>query len=773
MRNFLFFSVLFYSLALCCQTDYSSQWEDLFSYNNVKKIISDENKLYALTDNAVFTYNFKTSETTKISSVNGLSGGETSAIYYNETFKRLVIGYESGLIEVINSNGEITFSPDIVNFNQLGVKRINAIYEHNNKLYLATPFAIVVYDIEKLEFGDTYFIGAGSSSVNINEITVYNNIIYAATANGIYTANIQNSNLIDATHWNLQFAGNFQKIVHFKNTIYASSGNNLHQISGNSITPVLSFSEGIKNVQTSSENILISLAKKAIIYNASLTKIAEKTTTANFNFSLNTATMFNNTILLGTKEFGVLLGSVASQDYQEIHPEGPLENSTFSISAYNNNLWVVYGGYDGAYTPLGRRKGYSHFNGKNWINSSPQISNQLPDLLHISIDKTKENRVFISAAGDTDRANTMLTGGLLEVENDQIKTFYNQLNSPLEDIRANSPSPAVTIRISGTAFDADGNLWITNFGVEKRIKKLSPTGQWTGYDITEIYSGGLGMNELVVDNSNTKWIGTRNGGVYIFNENGNKKRALTTEVNKGNLPNQNVRTVAVDKNNRIWLGTLTGMVVYNNASNIFNEDIYNAEPIIIIDDGTPQKLLGDQTINSISVDGANNKWFGTENSGVLYTNPNGQKTLANFNTNNSPLPSNKITKIAVDNTTGKVYFATDKGIVAYNSKVAPFGEELGEVYAYPNPALQKHSTITIDGRNGKHLPKGTNIKILDVSGNLVYETNIVEGEQVQGGKAVWNKRNLAGKIVASGVYIVLLSTEDGTETSTTKIAIIR
>ena len=240
----------------------------------------------------------------------------------------------------------------------------------------------------------------------------------------------------------------------------------------------------------------------------------------------------------------------------------------------------------------------------------------------------------------------------------------------------------------------------------------------------------------------------------------------------GNLPDSNVKTVAVDRSNRIWLGTRSGMVVFRNASTVFDTDVLNAQPVIIEENGIGERLLGDQNINSIVVDGADNKWFGTDNGGVLYTNPSGQITLANFSKANSPLPSNRILKIRVDDSTGKVYFATDKGIVAYNSNVSPFGEVLADVYAYPNPALKIHETVTIDGRNGTHLPKGTNVKILDVAGYLVYETNVVEGQQLQGGKVVWNKKNLAGKNVASGVYIVLLSNNDGSETATTKIAII-
>jgi len=281
----------------------------------------------------------------------------------------------------------------------------------------------------------------------------------------------------------------------------------------------------------------------------------------------------------------------------------------------------------------------------------------------------------------------------------------------------------------------------------------------------------LGLNDLVVDKSNSIWIGTRRNGALVFNENGNQKMALTTEVNSGLLPDPNVRTLAVDSNNRIWIGTLKGLVVFSNATGVFN-GVNNAEPIIILDQGIPKKLLGDQTVNTIAIDGADNKWFGTDTGGILGTNPSGSSTLYNFNKDNSPLPSNRILKIQVDNASGKVFIATDKGIVAFKSKVSPFGEVLKSAYAYPNPSTKLNDLITIDGRNGDHLPKGTNVKILDAAGYLVYETNVIEGQELRGGKVIWNKTNLAGKKVASGIYIVLLTTKDKAEVTTTKIAII-
>ncbi|CAM1341773.1 type IX secretion system anionic LPS delivery protein PorZ [Tenacibaculum amylolyticum] len=772
MKKIITFFILLFSISSFSQTDFTGQWEDFFSYNNIKDITISGETVYALADNAVFTYDLQTQETQKLSSVNGLSGETTSAIHYNETFNRLVIGYENGLVEVIDDNGNVTVSPDIVNFNQSGLKRINGIYEFNNQLFIATSFAIIVYDIENLEFGDTYFIGAGSTSVNVNQITVANNEIFAAANTGIYVADVNNPSLIDAANWTLRFPGNYTKITEFSGNVYAVSNQNLIRLNGATQQTVFTYTETIKDIKASATNLIVALTTSANTYDTSLTLVGNNSTNSTFDFSLNTALLNNGTVFLGTEEFGILSAQLATTTYTEIHPEGPLSNNVFSIAVNSNDLWVVYGGYDATFTPSQVRQGYSHFNGQDWVNVPFNPNNPFGDLVHVTIDTNHDNRVFISSFGDTREITTRLTGGLYEVEDNNVVRFYNNLNSPLEDVDGGDPTRA-TVRISGTAFDREGNLWVTNLLSSTRLKKLSPSGVWSSFDINELYVDNKpGMGEVAIDNANTVWITTRRNGVFAYNENGDRKRALTTEATRGSLPNGYTRTIAIDKNNRIWIGTLSGLVVFNNATGIFDANVYDAEPIIILDEGIPKRLLGDQTINSIKVDGANNKWFGTDNGGVLYTNPSGQSTLANFNKDNSPLPSNKILKIGVDESSGKVYFATDKGIVAYNSSVAPFGNELGEVYAYPNPVLKNHDTVTIDGRNGTSLPKGTNVKILDVAGNLVYETNVVEGQQVQGGKVVWDKRNLAGQKVASGIYVVLLVTDDGSETSTTKIAIV-
>ena len=774
MKKIFSLYILLFSLVISAQTDYSASWEDFYSYNNVKDFTKVDTIIYALTDNAIFTYDVLSGEINKISSIQGLSGETTSAIYYNETFRRVVIGYENGLVEVIDDDGSITISSDIINFNQSGEKSISHISEFNNKLYLSTPFAVVVYDIENLEFGDTYFIGNNSSSVKINETIISNNVIYAATEVGIFKADITSNLLIDFNNWQQLFNGrDFKGVTTLKNDLYVIENSKIFTFDGTGLTEKANFTKEIKNIKSTSRNLCISLDKEARIYDSSMNLVQEFIPNLEYDYSLNTAFFEDDMAFLATKEFGILETTISQPTtYLEIHPDGPLSNAVFSITAQNKDFWVVYGGYNSAFTPLNIRNGFSKFNGENWINTN--FNSSLPnDLVDVTIDPSHENRVYISALGTSSDIDAKPTGGLLVVEDNILVQTYNHLNSSLTPILVSLP--AINIRVSGSTFDSNGNLWATNYETGEELVKLSANGQWSSVDLGVLQtSSAEGLTEIIVDRNNSIWIGSRRNGAYVYNENGSRKKALIATPNEGNLPDLNVRTIAVDRSNRIWLGTKSGLVVYSNASGVFDEVATNAQPVVINGDenGFGDRLLGDQTINSIAVDGADNKWFGTDSGGVLCTNPSGQTTIAIFSKKNSPLPSNRILKISVDNAAGKVYFATDKGIVAYNSNVVPFGDVLEAVYAYPNPALKNHETVTIDGRNGTHLPKGTNVKILDVAGNLVHETNVIEGQELQGGKVVWNKRNLAGNKVASGIYIVLLSNDDASETAVTKIAII-
>ena len=770
-----FFAILFifaFAQPVLSQTDFSSSWEDFFSYNNVKDFIKIDNIIYAIADNAAFIQNSETGDMEKISSVHGLSGKETTSLYYSIATNRFIIGYQTGLIEIIDKNGKITVANDIERLDITGQKQVNHITEYNGKLYLSTPFGIVEYDINNLNFGDTLYIDENSAPVFVNEIAIYNETIYAVTQKGIYSADINDPYLVDFNNW-LQpegnLLGNFLSISVLSDVIYTCSSSILYELVGvDGLLQRINYNKTILKLRSSEQLLTVALSNSAIILDENLELIFEAKESTNYNFELNNAYASGDRVYLATNSFGILTKSFFDTEYFEIHPEGPSSNKVFSIEAANNNLWVVYGGYNLSYTPLGKRLGYSHYNGSSiesslWINKEYDSNFPAKDLVHVTLDPAIDNKAYLSSWGS----------GMLVIENDEPSILWDDSNSGLEDLYQDGDSNS-SIRINGAAFDNRGNFWISNSWVPNRLKKLESNGNWKEFDLSSLITNSiaLGLSELVVDKTGSIWIGSRRNGVLVYNESGDRKRALITESTKGSLPDLNVKTLAVDRNNRIWIGTQKGLVVYSGAGSLFEADIYAAEPVIIDDNGIPKKLLGEQPVNSIAIDGAENKWFGTDTGGVLGTNSSGSETLYNFNKDNSPLPSNSVLKIKVDNSNGRVYFATDKGIVAFNSEVVPFGESLEDVYAFPNPSKKEHDFITIDGRNGSHLPKGTNVKILDIAGRLVHETNVDIGQEVRGGKVIWDKTNLRGRKVASGVYIVFLTSPDKSETASTKIAII-
>lgn len=766
-KKISFILLLILSMRMIAQNDYSDKWEDLFSYNDVKDFYQNEEKIIALTNNALFLYNKADETTEKVSSINGMTGTATGAMYYSESLEKIVVGYENGNLEIIDRDMSIRLKPDIANFDIIGSKKIYNITAHDEMLYLSTAFGIVTFNLDTENFEDTYFIGENSTELNVFEVGIYEENIYAITESGLYKANINDPFLVDASHWEHLLYTPLKNIIYLDGNVYVADDNYVYELAdGNIPTIFINPFTSIKDVTTNGSFISVTASNSILIYNNTGQLAYQCNNSGNefYNFTANSARVYQNNIYIATADFGILQSNFRSiYDFTEIHPEGPISNEVFSMSKLGDDIWVVYGGYNSSFNPYNIRKGASHFNGEEWI-TIPYHPDAITErnLVHVSIDPNHENRVYISSFKD----------GMVVIENDEVVEHWDDNNSALERIDLDP----YDIRISDSIFDEEGNLYITNVGVSDRLKVYDINGNWTSYNLNDLYNDtGWGLRGLTFDRSNNLWMGTQTSGAWALSKDLSKRAAIRDGTTIGSFPHDNVRAIAADKNNTIWLGTRQGLTTFRSNTTFFDEATYTTQQVIIAsgeDDDFGIALLGVEQINSIAVDGADNKWFGTETGGVLYTNTSGKETFLYFDKDNSPLPSNRIIKIIADGNTGDVYFATDKGIVKYQSGVAAYAENLQEIYAYPNPVLSDHDFVTIDGRYKTHLPEGANVKILDIAGNLVYETNVNSGQEAFGGKVVWDKTNLAGNKVASGVYIVLVITDDAKETAMTKIAII-
>ncbi len=760
----------------------SSGWQTYFSYNLISGIDEDETKMYFSSYNSIFSYDTSSFEIEKFDTLSELSGDEISAFYHSEDKNILVIGYSNGFLQIINLNQSLIINIyDILNKPTISSdkKTINHFFENEDELLISTGYGISVYNLNGYEFGDTYYIGNFASQINITSTYINANFIYASSPNlGIFRADI-NSNLIDYNNWETIYSGNIKELFIVENNIFFYTNSSIMSIKNGGVINLLNLDNQINNVNYSDSKILIITDNGCLIYNNQLNQLINFIDSEIYFTSFNQAAINNNKIYIGTKEDGVLIiDNISSGEFSYLKPVGPLENDIFSVETLNNQTWITYGDYSEYFNPYPLKfSGISFYNEnlEDWFNiDKDTIPSQAVNLNNISINPFNNSNVFISS----------FHGGLIEIDNLNLTELYDNNNSGLESLLTTDPQYE-SIRISDIEFDQNGILWILNSRIDSPLKSFNPeNNSWNSYDFTEIIDDGfqdeLGFNDIEIDDYGNKWIaGLRSGLIGFNNESGSTQLRKVFSQEQSNMPSTYVKSIAVDNNNHLWIGTIQGLRVLYNTSNFFNSPIISTQQIVILEDGIPRELLEQQYISDIEVDGGNNKWIGTIGSGVFYFSPNGQQTIYHFTKENSPLPSNNINDISINYNNGKVYFATDQGIVSFDTGSISSSENFTNSYVYPNPVRPQFNTefdkIKING-----LTQNVNIKITDIAGNLVAEaqSNINSrfnnfNLEIDGGTAFWNGKNLRNKSVASGVYIIMLSDLDSYETKILKLMIIR
>ena len=757
-RKFLYVLLLIVAQSNFAQSKLS--WQGYFSYNEIKDLSASSTKVYAASENALFSKEAASNLIKTTTTVEGLSGQTISATYYSEIFKKRIIGYENGLLIVINEADESLIKVvDIIN-KQLpaNLKKINHFMEHNGLLYVSCDFGIVQFNLKTLQFGDTYFIGDNGAEISVKQTAFFNGFIYAATSNGIRRANTT-GNLIDYNQWFVVNSGNWSGIETLDSELIAIDASGyIHRYNSTVFIGFLQLPQSSNDMRAVNNNLFITTPNTVYVYNNQmiLSRQISNVQVLDDKLSFTCAIAVGEFIYIGTKENGLFSSSLSTQSgFENSTPSGPYRNNIFSIDVSPNQTWAVYGDYDLFYNPYGLDSyGFSKLSSSTWLNIPYSSVLEAKSITRIIVNPNNENEVYASS----------FFSGLLKIENDVPSFLYNDKNSGLETITTEGPN-YFDVRINGTAFDKSGNLWVTNSRIKNGLKVLKTNGQWQTFPISTVLEDPEATNysNIAIDKNGTKWISTSSNGVIGFNESSNAFKKMTFGVDAGNLPIADVRSVAVDTKNQLWIGTTKGLRVLSNVGNFQSESQLKASPIIILEDNLAQELLYEQFITSIAVDGANNKWIGTADSGVFMVSPNGQETKYHFTVNNSPLPSNGVNDIKINSATGEVFIATNKGMISFKGIATEANENLNNVYVYPNPVRPEFlGTVKVAGLLDK-----ANIKITDIEGNLVYET-ISEGGTIE-----WDTSAFGKYKVASGVYMIFISAQDGGETKVKKVMIIR
>lgn len=765
--------IIFYSLLLVCFIGFAQQnqeWQGYFSYNTIKDISTSSTSVYASAENALFIKNSLNDVVSTFNSVDGFKPDEISAIYYSEQKKIIFVGNTNGLLLLIQSDGRVLQKRGIIDEIPVSpvLKQINNFYEYESKIYISCDYGISVFDLNTLEFGDTYNVGNNGQYGKVFQTTVWNNEIYAVTQyDGIKKGSISNTNLVDYNQWQIFNSGYFNGIATYQNQLIIANYAVLYKFDGVQYTPILTQPEIINKLRISNNNLVIQTPNRVYVFNQSLqqTGFIQSSQAVGLNVSFTCAETLGDTVFIGTNKSGVLAFPIGNAStFEIIKPDGPEQNYIFRLKKSSTTLWALYGKYDRIYNPynptsppyaLGQFpiSKFSPENGWSVIPYSDLFGAK--SLSNIAFKPNNDNELYISS----------YYSGLLKVVNEVPTTIYNTTNTGSDGLQTIPGEVPDDIRVNGPVFDKNGNLWMTNSMVNKPLKVFKASGQWQSFDFTEIISETFDESyaSLVVDKNNTKWIPTARNGVVAFNEEQGNKSIIIKSGTEGNLPDTDVRCVAIDNRNQLWIGTTKGLRIVQSVDQFLSDDEIQSRAIIILEDDLAQELFYEQFILDIAVDGANRKWVSIADSGVYLVSSNGQETIYHFTKSDSPLPSNNVNDIEIDGVTGEVFFATDKGLVSFKGSATKPSEDLSNVYVYPNPVRPEYGgTVKISGLTDK-----ANVKVTDVAGNLVYESTAL------GGTIEWDTTAFGKYKVASGVYMIFIAAEDGIETKVKKVMIVR
>ena len=621
-------------------------WREHLNYQNTIQIIKG-NELYCATKTNLFSIDDK-GEITRYSKVNGLNDIGVNAIGWDETTKQLIIAYKNSNLDILKGSIVRNIS-DILKSKVAGNKTINHIYCSNGIAYLSTGLGIILVDLTRYEIKDSWIIGNNGSPSIINAIVADNNFYYAATIDGLKRAVINSPNLANYTNWTnisgtnglpsgaINFVGiiSNQLIATKKDAVYIFNNNNWNILYADSSWQIINTSISTDKLHICQKN---NSGNARVIILSSIGTIVSTLNKPGVISQPLSAITDNNAVWIAD-QFGGL--SKFTNTIERFIPNGPAGIASGEFAFSKTTLFSAAGSVNTAWNYLYNRDGISKLGEGIWTSKGAFNTSQLDttlDFITLAVDPIKQT-LWAGSYG----------GGLVQLTESQT-TIYKQSNSLLQAAIGDPTS----YRVSGLAFDLNNNLWISNYGAPQPLKLLKQDGTWKSFSIPfNLVENAVA--QIVTDDYNQLWIiSPKNNGLICYqygnsaeNTNDDQWKLLKQGIGNGNIPSNNILSIAKDKNNSIWVGTDDGIGVFNCNNTIFGSGGCDAILPIVQQDQFAGFLFKGEQVQCIAVDGANKKWIGTPN-GAWLISSNGKKLIQHFTTANSPLLSNDVKKIGID-----------------------------------------------------------------------------------------------------------------------------
>lgn len=723
--------------------------------------------VYVATEDAFFVFDKELHTTRLLSRRDGLHEVGVRTVAYDSLTQQVVVAYRNANLDVLRPDGSIRNLNDILRKQLAGDNTIHSLYFHAKRGYLAGSFGLVVLDMSRLEVRDTYTnIGPGGTAVRTFASTVLRDSLYVATSAGLLRGHLKD-NLLDYRNWTTDPGGGARDGDPYR----ALATHNGHVYAGLNYAAILRFTGrewlGLGALAGRAYRQLTSSRAGLVVAdqeNVSLLRPDASLETYPHERVKDPRAALrgrDGRLYVADYQHGLVVSSVDKRQFENFVTNAPATASAFNILPDATGRTTVFaGGFTDRFVQSGKHEGFFEYRDGKWTNITPQT---LPD-------RTQYPDPQDLARGTRTADGTLYVGsyanGLLEWKGPGKFRLFNPTENQPNPLISSIPTDPGYTRVTDVAAARNGDVWVINRHLEvanvSGVHIFTPSaGTWR---TVPYFPAAENLDRLALDDEGVAWISrSRKEGTGMVAVNAKGDYRIFTE-SAGGLPEKggNIYDLVKDRRGAIWVATAKGVAVYDDPSLVFTDDNPGFRlPIIKRGTGSKFPALFTELVKTVAVDGGNRKWFGTD-SGLWLFNEDADEALLHFTTDNSPLPSNKIVDVAVNDKTGEVFVATEAGLVTYRGAATVTEGKPDCAKVYPNPVRRSFTgQVGISG-----LANNAIVKITDVSGLLVYQT------RANGGTLVWNLQDYNGRRVQSGVYLVLTSDADGKNGCISKIAVV-
>ncbi|WMN12208.1 hypothetical protein QYS49_32825 [Marivirga salinae] len=718
LKSISYLLLIFFSWSISAQDIPMGSWRNHADYSTAEITAVFDGKVFCATSNGLFYFDTEDGSLNTLSTTDGLSSVNISML--KVTNDLLLIGYEDGLMDVMDEDLSITTFREIYESDLRGDKMINGAVLVSDIIYLATDFGVVLYNSKENELINAFLdLAVNGETIKINDISTHDEKLYLSTAQGLLTGDLSgNINLKDFQNWNRDSIDNegtsLLKTVFYEGNLYGWAENDsVYQIQNDNWESIYGTDASIQQLKVVNNELYLSLTNQIFQLKESKFEFAFTVTETNqihdFNF-------FGGQFFLAEETSGLIRYQDGATE--TLTPQGTKgkTQSLHQLEQFTFHLAESTGGF-------------SYFENGKWAYTGKDTEGKdLPLFRDVALDLISGNGIFLSEAEglfswDTENISSLNLG-------DSIITEWVSL---AESPQASYWALVKTENNLYALFNPDtGDVLEMNLPAKNRI------------------------NDYLIVPNGDHYLAT-NSGIFVFNPESGEERRLNTVLGNGNLPNNQIKDLAMGLSGQLWIATESGVAFFNRFQGVLqDENVDASQPIFegfFLFDGIP--------VNHITIDGGNRKWMSTRD-GLWLFDEDTERNILHLRRSNSPIVNNDIQQMVVNPLNGELFISSSSQFLSYRTDATRAGAFHTDVEVFPNPVrLSADNTVTIRG-----LAYNNEVMITDIAGNLIHKG------KANGGTFSWDLGNYSGFRAKSGVYLVFSINPDGTETYQTKFALL-